>query len=203
MLFFVLLIGMFVAFAPPTYGQTSKKAVGIGLGISNAIPTIELDLRAPKIPIGVTYKHYFTAGLEIYLKIYAIEKKYIRWHVLDPGIYFLMGTSPFTVRDIVDERGTDITFGTGIEVMPWKNLVISLSLRWFLPGFKSVYAAGERVALEYAVKHFEFDLSKPLDEIIYENGAAAFEVASQKSKNIYKQAIMEPQVHLTFIWYFL
>ncbi len=189
--------------AIPGYAAEKKKSVGVGLGVSNAYPTVELDLRMKPAPIELVYKHYLTGGLETALKIYAIEKKHLRWHILDPGIYFRLGTEPISVRDVTTDRGIDIVFGTGVDIMPWKNLVISLSVRWFLPGLKSAYAAGRNTALDYAVENFKFDLNKTIKEIVYENGEAAFEAASRRTKDIYKQAITEPQIQLTFTWYFL
>jgi hypothetical protein len=190
----------------PGYAAETKKSVGLGAGISNIYLTLELDLRIKRIPIEMTYKYYFAGnmpgGLETYLKIYAVEKKHIRWHILDPGIYFRMGTEPISVRDVTIDRGTDITFGTGVDIMPWKNLCISLSVRWFLPGFKSAYAAGEKAALDYAVENFKIEPGKTIEEIVYENGEAAFLVASRRTKDIYKQALTEPQVQITFTWYF-
>ncbi len=201
-----LLAIFFLVLASPGYAGETTKGVGVGAGISNIYVTLELDLRIKSIPIEWVYKYYFTnglpGGLETFLKIYAVEKKHIRWHILNPGIYLLLGTKPLVVKDVVEDRNMDITFGTGVDVMPLENLVISLSLRWFLPDFISAFAAGERAALDYATKNFDFDPDKPFEDIIYDNGRAAFRVAASRTKKIYTDALAHPQVQFTVTWYF-
>lgn len=193
---------IFLFFPISTRAESNKKTLGIGLGISNAIPTTELNLSMEPMPFKLNYRYYLTKGFELSLKIYAIQKKHIHWHILSPGLYFLMGTEPLSVSNTKHNRGMDISFGTGMDILPWKNLVISVSFRWFLPGMSSAYAVGQEAALKYTMKNFEIDPDKSWEEIIQKNGKAAFEIAMQKTKKIYKQVMREPQIQFTLTWYF-
>jgi hypothetical protein len=182
--------------------ETDKKIVGLGLGISNAIPTIELNLFMKPMPLELNPRYYFSRGLELSFKIHVIQKKHLRWHIIDPGVYFLMGTTPLSVADVKKERDMDISLGTGIDIFPYKNLAISFNLRWFLPGISAAYAAGGDAAIKYTVENFKIEPDKTLEEIIRENGEKAFEIASKKTREMYIKALKEPQIQLVLTWFF-
>jgi len=210
-----LILGIFclICFLAATPASAENyKNIGLGLGISNSNPFVELNFRPldlrPKtkivkpLPIEFSNKYYISGGYELTLKIYVVDKKYIRWHFLDPGAYFLAKGNPLTVRDVTAARSVDITFGTGFDILPWKNLCISLSVHWFLPDFRAAYAAGAEAALDYTVNNFKVDPGKSIEDIVLENGEAAFRVAAKRTEDIYFQALKEPHFQLTLTWYF-
>lgn len=83
-------------------------------------------------------------GFEFILLIDVIRSRYVNWHFLDPGIYFLMDTRPF--NNISLERNYDIVLGTGfdIKIPRIPELVVSLNIRFYIPDPERLLAAGRR-----------------------------------------------------------
>jgi hypothetical protein len=78
---------------------------------------------------------YFIArgGIEIILLIDVYRSRHLDWHLFDFGLYFPLGTQPFSNLDL--DRRFDIIIGTGLDIpipqLP--NAYITLNLRFFVP----------------------------------------------------------------------
>lgn len=84
-------------------------------------------------------------GIEIVFLIDILRSRYLNWHLFDLGLYFPLGTSPFSNLDV--ERSFDIIVGTGLDI-PIRRLprfFITLNLRFFIPDPNAIgHYASER-----------------------------------------------------------
>lgn len=172
-LFFVLFM------SPDVCGAETPNIVRLGIGSSVFMSftrpdgggSFNLNARFERFTPFELEMSYFIArgGIEIILLIDIIRSRYVNWHLFDFGLYFPLGTRPFS--NLYLERRFDIVLGTGLDIpMPRvRNLIITLNLRFFIPDPDRIGAYASRRGAEAARNigdHFTLDVLDDLDTFI-------------------------------------
>ncbi|MEK7211099.1 MAG: hypothetical protein AAB731_00525, partial [Patescibacteria group bacterium] len=91
-----------------------------------------LRLRALSVtPLEAEFAYLAGRSMGVYANLYLLHTKWVRWHVIDPGVYWNWAGAPLNNPEF--QRGYDLSFGTGLEVKTWRNAVVYANARWYFP----------------------------------------------------------------------
>ena len=114
-----------------------QNGLGLGMGVDRGMKsgthyTMNLRLRAISVtPLEFEFTYLAGRGLAMNLNLYLLHTKWVKWHFIDPGVYLAVGTGMINNPEL--KRAYDLSFGTGLEVKTWRNIVVYANARWYLP----------------------------------------------------------------------
>lgn len=141
-IFFVLF-----AVALPAYAGV-QNGFGVGMGYDHAMKSgpfasFNLRLRALSVtPLELEMQYLAPRGLGAQVNVYILHTKWVKWSLVNPGVYFPVGTKMINNKEL--KRTYDLSVGTALEVKTWRNLVAFVSARWYLPDPSAVASEAKR-----------------------------------------------------------